>query len=178
MNAEKCERELALSGQTQALTKKIEELQARSAENEFELRRVADEAEIRYRNLEVKKSELELLLEGSQQVVKVLCCVISLSLWQEWKTIAWLMIAFILIHILKEPAYHQQWPAHYSRLIKRVFCRVDPYVWRKCFLVGESSWIGEGQWFIAHSWGRVQSVQEGMLVCSLPYAIPHRCGCP
>uniref|UniRef100_A0A915BNQ3 Uncharacterized protein n=3 Tax=Parascaris univalens TaxID=6257 RepID=A0A915BNQ3_PARUN len=70
VNAEKCERELALLGQTQVLTKKIEELQARSAENEFELRRIADEAEIRCRDLEVKKNELEVLLGDSQQVIK------------------------------------------------------------------------------------------------------------
>lgn len=71
-SAEKCEREQALLEQTQGLRRKIEELQARSAENEFELRRIADEAETRYRDLQVTKTELELRLADSQEALKVL----------------------------------------------------------------------------------------------------------
>ncbi|VDM45501.1 unnamed protein product [Toxocara canis] len=69
-SVEKSNRELALSKEIETLTKRIEELNAQNAESEFELRRIAGEAQARCQDLEMTTNKLEQRLENSQQALK------------------------------------------------------------------------------------------------------------
>ncbi|KHN75952.1 hypothetical protein Tcan_04397 [Toxocara canis] len=69
-SVEKSNRELALSKEIETLTKTIEELNAQNAESEFELRRIAGEAQARCQDLEMTTNKLEQRLENSQHALK------------------------------------------------------------------------------------------------------------